>query len=154
MRVLLVWLTPLTLLVLATHGADFPSQTSQWPQWRGIHRDGISPDTGLAQQWSPDGPPLTWKTSGLGPGYSSISICDGRIFTMGKRDGQECVIALNLNDGHELWSTPVGRTGDNGGYPGPRAHTTTDENRVYVWARAAISFAARPPLEKRSGERI
>src|SRR5436190_11143030 len=111
MRSLFICLTALTLLVLATHGADLPSQSSQWPQWRGIHRDGISPDTGLAQQWSPDGPPLTWKTSGLGPGYSSVSICDGRIFTMGERDGQECVIALRLNDGHELWSTPVGKTG-------------------------------------------
>jgi len=132
MRILLTCLSALALIVLATHGADLPSQSSQWPQWRGIHRDGISPDTGLAQQWSPDGPPLTWKINGLGPGYSSVSICNGLIFTMGERDGQECVIALNLNDGHELWSTPVGKTGDNGGYPGPRCTPTTDENRVYV----------------------
>jgi outer membrane protein assembly factor BamB len=51
---------------------------------------------------------------------------------MGERDGQECIVALSLSDGHELWLTPVGKTGDNGGYPGPRSTPTTDDNRVYA----------------------
>ncbi len=113
-------------------GADLPVSTSDWPQWRGPHRDGLSADTGLLQQWGDNGPQLAWKTAGLGPGYSSISIHDGRIFTMGERDAQECVIALNLSDGHELWHTPVGKTGDNGGYPGPRCTPTTDGDLIYA----------------------
>src|SRR5690242_9304247 len=38
-------------------GADAPiksgkSSVAEWPQWRGPGRDGISPDTGLLQDWN------------------------------------------------------------------------------------------------------
>src|SRR5947209_5089742 len=57
--------------------------SSDWPQWHGPHRDNLSPDTGLLQSWPNSGPPLAWKATGLGSGYSSVSIAAGRIFTMG-----------------------------------------------------------------------
>ena len=31
-----------------------------WPQWRGVSRDGKSGETGLLAQWPKDGPPLLW----------------------------------------------------------------------------------------------
>ena len=49
------------------------AQAGDWPQWRGMHRDGKSPDTGLLQEWPEGGPPLQLKASGLGAGYSSVS---------------------------------------------------------------------------------
>jgi outer membrane protein assembly factor BamB len=128
----LVVLVSLVLNCGTGRGADLPVSATDWPQWRGPHRDGLSADTGLLQQWGDQGPQLAWKITGLGPGYSSISIHDGCIFTMGERDAQECVIALNLSDGRELWHTPVGKTGDNGGYPGPRCTPTTDGNLIYA----------------------
>jgi len=54
-----------------------------WPQWRGPNRDGVSNETGLLDHWTNDGPPLKWKTKGLGGGFSSVAIVDGRIYTMG-----------------------------------------------------------------------
>ena len=132
MRFLSMGLLALAVFHHAVHGAELPTQTGEWPQSRGVHRDGVSTDLGLSLQWTGDGPPLAWKATGLGPGYSSVSIHEGRIFTMGQRDGQECIIALSLTDGHELWHAPVGKTGDNGGYPGPRCTPTIDENRVYA----------------------
>ena len=132
MRFLFPGLLVIALLRASVSGADLSTPANDWPQWRGVHRDGISPDSGLAQQWTADGPPPAWRIAGLGSGYSSVSIHEGRIFTMGERDGQECIVALSLSDGHELWLTPVGKTGDNGGYPGPRSTPTTDDNRVYA----------------------
>ena len=54
-----------------------------WPQWRGPDRNGRSPDTGLLQEWPTDGPPLDWRVSGLGSGFSSVAVAGERIYTMG-----------------------------------------------------------------------
>ena len=37
------------------------------------------------KQWPTDGPPLVWKATGAGTGYSSLAITGGRIYTMGVR---------------------------------------------------------------------
>ena len=63
--------------------------SAEWPQWRGPNRDGISKETGLLKQWPSDGPPLVWKASGAGTGYSSLAVSGGRIFTMGVRGDRE-----------------------------------------------------------------
>lgn len=56
---------------------------ADWPQWRGPHRDGKSAETGLLKEWKEGGPPLAWQASGLGGGFSSLAIADGRIYTLG-----------------------------------------------------------------------
>ncbi len=105
---------------------------TEWTQWRGEHRDGISADSGLVNEWPENGPPLAWKTNGLGSGFSSISISDGRIFTMGDREAGQFVIALNLADGKELWSTRISDIWEPKGYSGPRCTPTVDGARLYA----------------------
>lgn len=101
---------------------------ADWPQWRGPRRDGVSDEKGLLKTWPSDGPPLAWKTRGLGQGYSSVAIAQGKIFTMGKRRGEEFVIALSDTDGTELWATKVGKPwGD-----GPRCTPTIDGELLYA----------------------
>ncbi|HEV3025875.1 MAG TPA: PQQ-binding-like beta-propeller repeat protein [Pirellulales bacterium] len=97
-----------------------------WPQWRGPNRDGVSTETGLLDHWPEKGPPLAWQAKGLGGGYSSVAVADGSIFTMGKRDGKECLIALSAKDGVVLWATPLGGASDPNGTP------TVDGERVYA----------------------
>ena len=48
--------------------------TADWPQWRGPDRNGISPETGLAQQWPASGPPVVWSANGLGAGYGTVAV--------------------------------------------------------------------------------
>src|SRR5687767_13319150 len=72
------------VLVVVGYVAAASAQTNgEWPQWRGASRDGISKETGLLKQWPEAGPPLVWKASGAGSGYSSFSISKGRLYTMG-----------------------------------------------------------------------
>ena len=106
-----------------------PASANDWPSWRGPYRNGIATDeTGLQSEWSDNGPELKWQIDGLGRGYSSIAISDGRIFTMGKRkDGCE-LIALDLKNGRELWSTRVGG-GD------PNCTPTVDGGLAYALGR-------------------
>ena len=55
---------------------ETPLRAADWPQWRGVHRDAKSDESGLLQEWPKDGPHLAWKGTGLGRGYSSVSIAD------------------------------------------------------------------------------
>ena len=87
---------------------DTEKSAADWPQWRGPQRDGIAQEKGLLQRWTGKGPPLDWKADGLGEGYASLVIADGKIFTMGKRGNTVFVVARDGDDGHQLWATPVG----------------------------------------------
>ena len=71
--------TALTLVSVLTATAA----PGDWPTWRGPKRDGLSTETGLLKQWPAGGPPLAWKATGCGTGYSSVSVADGRVITMG-----------------------------------------------------------------------
>jgi outer membrane protein assembly factor BamB len=89
-----------TLLLSCARGDD-------WPQWQGPDRNAISKEGGLLKEWPKEGPPLTWKITGLGGGYGSPAIAAGRIFGMSTRGGDEVVWALSEKDGKELWASRV-----------------------------------------------
>ena len=48
--------------------------SADWPQWRGVHRDGVAMEAGLLKTWPAAGPPLLWEAKGAGRGYSSIVV--------------------------------------------------------------------------------
>jgi outer membrane protein assembly factor BamB len=96
-----------------------------WPQWRGPNRDAVSAETGLLQEWTEAGPPLLWRIKGLGKGYSTVTVVDGKIFTMGQRGKRSSLIALDAANGRELWATSVG-TGV------PNSTPTYDGGRVFA----------------------
>jgi outer membrane protein assembly factor BamB len=113
--------------------ASIAAKPGEWPQWQGPNRDDLSTETGLLQQWPEGGPELAWKADGIGGGFSGISIQNGRIYTMGDHDGQEWVYALDpAHEGKQLWSTPIGKSADNLGKPGPRCTPTADGELIYA----------------------
>jgi outer membrane protein assembly factor BamB len=103
----------------------------EWPGWRGADRTGVSKERGLLKSWPEGGPKLVWKATGLGKGFSTPSLAQGRIYLLGTGSGEpECLMALDPKDGSILWSTPFGRM--DGGYPGPRSTPTVDAGRLYA----------------------
>lgn len=108
------------------------SSVAPWPQWRGTNRDGHSAERGLLQQWPASGPPLAWKAAGAGIGYSSMSVADGRVYTIGLLNGGETALAFDANTGARLWSTPLGGRFRNEQGDGPRSTPTFDNGRLYV----------------------
>ncbi len=108
----------------AVHAAD-------WPQWRGPARDGRSADTGLLTSWAEGGPPLAWRASGFGGGFSSVSVAGERIYTMGDLQDAQYVIAASRKDGKQLWKTKVGPAWKDR-FLGPRSTPTVDGDHVYV----------------------
>ncbi|MDA7673327.1 PQQ-like beta-propeller repeat protein [bacterium] len=85
--------------------------SSDWFQWRGPNRDGVSAETGLNTDWDAKEPELLWRTSGLNGGMSSLSIYDGKLFTMGERDGGTIIHCRNIEDGAEVWTASVAGKG-------------------------------------------
>jgi len=116
--------------------AKKPELPGAWPQWRGPNRDGKSLETGLLKQWPAGGPKLAWKTTGLGMGYGSIAVVNGRVYASGDVGDTAYLMALDENGGKQIWKAKIGKAGDVGGgsnaYPGPRSTPTIDGERAYV----------------------
>lgn len=122
-------------VIVAALVASAPGLTARaggnWPQWRGPHRDGVSTDVNLLQSWPPAGPPKLWVASGLGEGFSSVSIFGGRIFTMGDRRDGQYVVGLSETNGQQIWAIRVGGRHDDE-YGGPRGTPTIDGDLLYA----------------------
>src|SRR5258706_13544853 len=127
-----------------------PLLAIDWPQWRGIERNGVSPETGLAGSWPAAGPPLLWKAQGLGEGYAAFSISGGRLFTQGQRGDQQLVIAIDVSTGKKLWETPTGRSYRESRGNGPRGTPTSDGERLYALAADGTLVS----LEAATGKKI
>jgi len=123
MKRLFVLLTTMMIPMLA--------MSTDWPQWRGPDRNGMSGETGLLTSWPEGGPTLLWKTTGFGQGYSSLAIEGDMLFTMGDVDGAQHVIAASRKDGSVLWKTKVGPAWKDR-YGGSRGTPTIDGDRVYA----------------------
>jgi len=108
------------------------AQSTDWPQWRGPNRDGISKETGLLKSWPANGPALLWKAKGAGNGYSSFAVANGKLYTMGLRGDREFVVAFDVATGKELWATQHGGAYRNDRGDGPRGTPTVDGGRLYA----------------------
>jgi hypothetical protein len=114
--------------------AQTPSSTSNtdWPQWRGPERNGVSKETGLLKQWPTGGPPRLWRVSNLGGGYGSLATKGERIFVQMQVGRQSVVASLNRANGQIVWSKPLGNSGTNDRGSGPRGTPTIDDDRLYA----------------------
>lgn len=107
---------------------------ADWPQWRGPNRDGLSAETGLLTSWPAGGPRVLWRATGLGEGYSSMSVAGGRVFTQGQNSSQEFVLAFDAKTGARVWLTFTGRPFRESRGNGPRGTPTIDGDRLYAMA--------------------
>lgn len=82
-----------------------PTVASDWAEWRGPERDGISLERNLPTRWSPAGQNLAWKAP-YG-GRSAPIVLGDRVYlqnTAGKGElEQERIMAFDANNGKLLW---------------------------------------------------
>ncbi len=127
-----------------------PGYGNDWAQWRGPNRDAICLETGLLKDWPGGGPLLTWKATGLGEGYSSISVLGDRLYTTGQKGDSTFVFALAAADGKIVWSAKLGHAGAPGSpkFEGTRSTPTVDGELVY----AVGQYGEMVCLERSSGK--
>lgn len=120
--------------LLTAAGFAAAALADDWPQWRGPHRDGKSAETGLLKEWPAEGPPLVWKTTGLGAGFATVSVAKGVIYTAGDVGSDNFVFAFSEKDGKPLWSAKLGKAGAPGwgGFAGVRCTPTVDGKLLFA----------------------
>src|SRR5262245_902436 len=85
---------------------SFPAGTSDWPQCRGRGRVGVVAGARLPQAWPAQFPAPRWR-AGVGEGYSSPVVVNGRVFLLGKpKTGEETCFCFDAHTGRPLWSVP------------------------------------------------
>ena len=105
------------------------AQAGDWPRWLGPFENGKT-DEGLPEKIALD--EIAWQ-KGIGIGFSSFAVGQGKVLTMGHRDGEETVWCFSLGDGNELWkhSYPA-KLMPNLHEGGPNATPTIDGDRVFA----------------------
>jgi hypothetical protein len=103
-------LSPAIILALFTffNGNTYAQTKKDWPSFHGADRTNKSAETGLLKEWPAGGPALAWTVTGIGDGYSSISVGDGLIYTEGQSDNQSFVLCYDLS-GILVWKKPNGQ---------------------------------------------
>jgi len=112
---------------------------ADWPTFRGPDRSAVAPEQGLLKSWPEAGPPLVWKSAGAGRGYASVSIADGKLYTLGDgsstaADADEYLSCYDQKSGKPLWATKTGEPWTEGqdSWQSSRGTPTIDAGLVYV----------------------
>jgi outer membrane protein assembly factor BamB len=124
---------------LAEHAQAKPEATEtvalapgDWPQFRGPNRDNQIHGLSLATDWNENPPQLAWKHR-VGPGWSSMAIVGGRLFTQEQRGENEVVTCYDAATGEEIWAhEDATRFDEPLSGMGPRGTPTFADGRIYT----------------------
>ena len=126
-RVAFRWRIIVAAVLAAAPFGESHARADDWPQWRGPRRDAVSEEKGLLQSWPAGGPKVAWQASGLGTGYSSVVVGRGRLLTMGRKESDVVVTALDAATGKPMWTRKIGETSRH-----PCSTPTLDGDHLYA----------------------
>ena len=86
----------LAFLILAA-----PLFAAEWPQWRGLARDGVARPFHEPPAW-PEQLTKKWKIT-VGQGHSSPIYAGGKIFVFSRQQDREVLSSVNPEDGKIVW---------------------------------------------------
>src|SRR5206468_8097617 len=108
-----------------------PPSAADWPQWRGPARNGTSSET-VGATWPADGPPVLWRAS-VGTGFSSFSISQGRVYTIGNANDQDTLWCFDAGTGKQIWKhTYDAKLGPQYYEGGPSSTPTVEADRLFT----------------------
>lgn len=111
-----------------------------WPIWRGPLKNGVSAEKSWQHNWPSVGPTVRWKAN-VGIGFSSVTVADGRLFTIGNSDNQDTVTCLEAQTGKVLWKHSYDCPLDDRFFEGgPTSTPTIDGDHVYTLSRQGDLF--------------
>ncbi|MFK7821936.1 MAG: PQQ-binding-like beta-propeller repeat protein [Planctomycetaceae bacterium] len=124
--------------VAADTVAQWVPSTTGWTGFRGPNRDSRVTEKLSRQDWNTQPPEEVWRRP-VGPGWSSMAVVSGRLFTQEQRGEKEAVTCYNAVDGKLIWShEEESRFEEVVSGAGPRATPTVVNNRVYTVGAKAI----------------
>ncbi|MEW6236675.1 MAG: PQQ-binding-like beta-propeller repeat protein [Candidatus Omnitrophota bacterium] len=129
-QVLFLWASFCSFFLILPSG--FCDSQWDWPQFHGSHRDRISNESDWLSKWSGKEPEIKW-TKSAGIGFSSFSVKNGRVFTMGNEKDRDAVWCFDAETGQEIWRYSYDcELFPNMHEGGPGCTPTVDEESVYT----------------------
>ena len=130
-------------------GTVLALQPGDWPGFRGPERDGVIRGARIATDWDKHPPDKRWRQR-VGPGWSSLAVVDGRVFTQEQRGSAEAVVCLDAATGGLIWShEDETRFWEGVSGAGPRATPQFADGRLYALGAKGILNC----LDAANGER-
>lgn len=108
--------------------------SQDWPDWRGVNRDGTWLETGIVDKFDSDILKPEWSVS-IGSGYSGPTVANGKVYLtdlLKKPKQAERILCFDEKTGEKVWEFryPCEYTGV--GYPaGPRASVIISQGRAH-----------------------
>lgn len=131
------WLSATALLGLA---CSWDVAATDWPRWRGPSLNGISTESGWKANWGATAPKELWRAS-VGTGFSSFSVANGRVYTLGNANDQDTVFCFDAETGKEIWKHAYAHPLEPKYYEGgPSATPTVHGDRVYTLSKRGHIF--------------
>ncbi len=117
---------------------------ADWPQWRGVNRDGVAAFPEPAA-W-PESLTQKWKID-VGLGYATPLIVGNRVYQFSRQGENEVMTALDADSGKVVWKSPgyaavftmMSATVQHG--PGPKSTPAYAEGRLYSIGMTGIVTA-------------
>ncbi len=126
----------LTFGVLFATVSLFPrlGSADNWPQWRGIHNDGISQETDIPLEWN-ESENIAWRTELPGQAGATPCVWGDQIFLTSAEGNDLVLLCIQATDGKLQWKQKVGsgnqdaRAGE-----GNSASPSPSTDGQFVWA--------------------
>jgi len=123
-------------LCVAAGGFYNAAGAADWPNYRGPDYNGITKEIDWKSNWGDSGPKVLWKKS-IGMGFSSITVADGRVYTLGNQGKTKDVVnCFDAVTGEEKWIHSYPCPLEPKYYEGGTLSTpTVDDDRVYTLSK-------------------
>src|SRR5262249_18014109 len=118
----------IALVLLATCSVSF---AGDWPQWRGMARDGHAAADEIAPASLPREPPAAWRLE-IGGAFSFPLVAGGKVVYLDGQAGKEVAHLVDAKTGKEIWKTAYAEMYEDEWGPGPRSTPIMDGDRIYV----------------------
>lgn len=120
-----------------------------WPQWRGVNRDGKVSGFKAPAKWPTE---LTqkWKVT-VGKSNATPALVDGKLYVFTRQGADEVMLCLDAENGKELWKDSYAAREVTGGaksHPGPRSSPTVSNGKIVTLGVGGVLSC----LDKSSGK--
>ncbi|MDZ7345300.1 MAG: PQQ-like beta-propeller repeat protein, partial [candidate division KSB1 bacterium] len=105
----------------------------EWPQWRGVNRDGKISGFKAPKVW-PQTLTKAWQVT-VGYGDATPALVADRLYVFARQGDEEVLLCLRAADGSELWRAAYPApavTGPAASHPGPRSTPLVVDGKVVV----------------------
>jgi outer membrane protein assembly factor BamB len=132
-----------TISAILSVGFAVLLRAEDWPQWRGLDRDGVWHETGILQSFPPGGLKVLWRVP-VGTGFSSPVVAQGRVYVtdshVTRTNVHEHVRCLDAATGQAIWTHKYAvvypEYGADPAHPfGPVATPVVAQGKIYTLGR-------------------